>query len=57
MLMYPDHFQNWLDFGHGLLIFLIFVMSPPWLHAHLTGIWQLRDAAGIKSLIYVLDIL
>ena len=23
MLMYPDHFQNWLDFGHSLLIFQI----------------------------------
>ena len=24
MLIYPDHLQNWLDFVHGLLIFLIF---------------------------------
>ena len=23
MLMYPDHFQNWLYFGHSLLIFHI----------------------------------
>ena len=23
MLMYPDHLENWLDFGHHLLIFLI----------------------------------
>ena len=23
MLMYPDHLQNWLHFGHGLLIFPI----------------------------------
>ena len=23
MLMYPDHFQIWLDFGHSLLIFYI----------------------------------
>ena len=23
MLLYPDHLQNWLDFGHGLLIFLL----------------------------------
>ena len=22
MLMYPDHLQNWSDYGHGLLIFL-----------------------------------
>ena len=24
MRMYPDHLQNWLDYGHGLLIFLLF---------------------------------
>ena len=24
MLMYPDHIQNWLEFCHGQLIFLIF---------------------------------
>ena len=29
MLMYPDHFQNWLDFGHGLFIFLL--LTSPWL--------------------------
>ena len=23
MLMYPDHLQNWLEFSHGLLIFLV----------------------------------
>ena len=26
MLMHPGHLQNWLDFGHGLLIFLIFAL-------------------------------
>ena len=26
MLMYPDHLENWLDFGHHLLIFLILVV-------------------------------
>ena len=26
MLMYPDHLQNWLDCGHGLLIFLILAL-------------------------------
>ena len=25
MLLYPDHHQNWLDFGYGLLIFFILV--------------------------------
>ena len=26
MLLYPDHIQNWLDYGHSLLIFLILVL-------------------------------
>ena len=26
MLMYPDHFQNWLDYGYSLLIFLILML-------------------------------
>ena len=26
MLLYPDHLQNWLDYGHGLVIFLILVL-------------------------------
>ena len=46
--MYADHTQNWLDFGHGLLIFLIFVLSEPWLCAYLTGIWRVRGAAAIR---------
>ena len=29
MLMYPDHFQNWLDYSHGLLIY------PFWHHFYL----------------------
>ena len=29
MLMYPDHLQNWIDFGLGLLIFLL--LAPLWL--------------------------
>ena len=29
MLMYPDHLQNWLDYGHDLLIFLL--LAPLWL--------------------------
>ena len=24
--MYPDHLQNWLVYGHGLLIFLILAL-------------------------------
>ena len=35
MPMHPDHFQNWLDFGHGLLIFLIFIR--PSLHGTYYG--------------------
>ena len=26
MLMYPDNFQTWLDYGYGLLIFVIFAL-------------------------------
>ena len=26
MLMYPDHFQNWLDYGYSLLIFLTLML-------------------------------
>ena len=45
MLIYPDHLQNWLDFGHALLIFLI--MVPLWLSE--TGhIWGLQ-ATGEKQ--------
>ena len=34
MVVHPDHLQNWLDFGHGLLIYLILapirlVWRPP----------------------------
>ena len=29
MLMYLDYFQNWLNYGHGLLIF--FLLVPLWL--------------------------
>ena len=28
MLIYRDHIQSWLDYGHGLLIFLVF--APHW---------------------------
>ena len=36
MLMYPDHLQNLLNFGHGLLIFLI--LASFW-HSE-TGPWR-----------------
>ena len=43
MLIYPDRLQNWLDFGHAVLIFLI--MVPHWLSE--TGhIWSLRALSG-----------
>ena len=39
MLLYPDHLQNWLDNGHGLVIFLILALF--WLSE--TGqIWGCR---------------
>ena len=41
--MYSDHLQNWLDYGHGLLIFLYLVSF--WLSE--TGqIWGLRAFPG-----------
>ena len=43
MLMYFDHHQNWLDYGHGLLIFL--PLAPLWLSE--TGqIWDFRAFSG-----------
>ena len=41
MLMYLDHHQNWLDYGHGLLIFLILALfwlretGQIWVSGHL----------------------
>ena len=39
MLMYPDHLENWLDFGHHLLIF--FILAAFWLSEtdHICNIW------------------
>ena len=45
----PDQLQNWLDCGHGVLIFFIFVMSDLWFHANLTGIWLQRGVAATWS--------
>ena len=43
MLMYLDHLQNWLVYGHGLLIFLILALF--WLSE--TGqIWGFRALSG-----------
>ena len=43
MLMYLDHLQNWLVYGHGLLIFLILALF--WLGE--TGqIWGFRASPG-----------
>ena len=49
MLMHPDHFQNWLDFGHGLLIFLLLVSL--WFRSNLgfRGIsWRMHRGNGLK---------
>ena len=43
MLMYPDHLQNWWDFGHALLIFLIKV---PLLLIETGHIWGLGALSG-----------
>ena len=43
MLMYRDQLQNWLDYGHGLFIFLL--LAPLWLGE--TGqIWGFRAFPG-----------
>ena len=48
VLVYPDHLQNCFDFGHDLLIFVIYFMSAVWwFYANLTGIWWLRGATAI----------
>ena len=39
MLMYPDHLQNWLDFGHVLLIYVILVAPS---HNKTGHIWSFR---------------
>ena len=36
MVTYPDHLQNWLHFGHGLIFFLI--LAPLWL-SEMGQIW------------------
>ena len=43
MLMYLDHLQNWLDYGHGLSIFLFLV--PLWL-SEMGQIWGFRPFPG-----------
>ena len=44
ILIYPDHFQNWLHFGHGLLIFLLLVWlclsENLWSNLWFPGIYQ-----------------
>ena len=46
MLMYLDHLQNWLVYGHGLLIFLILALF--WLSE--TGqIWGVRAFPGERK--------
>ena len=43
MLLYPDHIQNWLAYGYGLVIFLILVLF--WLSE--TGqIWGFQAFSG-----------
>ena len=46
MLMYSNHFPNWLDYGHGLLIFVILLLF--WLSE--TGqIWGFRAFPGERK--------
>ena len=41
--IYPDHLQSWLNFGYGLLIFLVMV---PFLLSETGHIWGLRALSG-----------
>ena len=43
MLMYRDPLQNWLDYGHGLLIFLF--LAPLWL-SEMGEIWGFPGITG-----------
>ena len=43
MLMYPDHLQYWIDFGQGLLMFLI--LKTFW-KFEITGIFMENAFAG-----------
>ena len=43
MLLYPDHFQNWLDYGCSLVIFLILVLF--WL-SEMGQIWGFQAFSG-----------
>ena len=43
MLMYLGHIQNWLDYGHGLLIILL--LAPLWL-SEIGQIWGFRPFPG-----------
>ena len=47
MLMYPDHCQNWLDFGHSLLIIPIVVQI--WFNSGLPDIlWTVQRKIDLK---------
>ena len=57
LLMYSDHLQNWLDYGHGLLIFLL--LAPFWLSeigqilgfsetGQIWGFWAFTRGNGLK---------
>ena len=43
MLLYPDHLQNWLDYGNGLVIFLILVL---FLLSETGQIWGFQAFSG-----------
>ena len=49
MLIYPDHFQNWLYLGHALLIFLIMVSLWVSESGHIWGLRALsREHLGVN---------
>ena len=52
MLMYLDHLQNWLDYGHSLLIFLILVLF--WLSERGQISWRTHGGNGLKCRMYII---
>ena len=45
MLMYPDHLQDWLDFGHDLLISIFLLLASLW-PSETVQIWGRRHIFG-----------
>ena len=52
ILMYPDHLQNWFDFGHGLFLFSIkaeYIWISGRSHTFVCNVVQLLSHPGISG--------